>query len=33
LADPAQITRDAYAALMKGDDHVVTGPTRSAESQ
>jgi uncharacterized protein len=24
LADPAQIARDGYAALMKGDDHVVT---------
>ena len=24
LADPAQVARDAYKALMKGDDHVVT---------
>ena len=27
MADPAQVARDGYNALMKGDDHVVT-PTK-----
>jgi hypothetical protein len=24
MADPAQVARDGYHALMRGDDHVVT---------